>query len=151
MITDRNIDHGRAFDWGKTSTDYAKFRDIYPEIFYETLIDMGLCVKGQRILDIGTGTGVLPRNLHKYGAEFIGSDISEKQIEQARRLSAKAGMNISYVVSAAETVDFPHNHFDAVTACQCYAYFDKSADSRSGDSTSKWLRRIKTHSHFTRR
>jgi hypothetical protein len=26
-----NIDKGKAFDWGKTSADYAKFRDIYPQ------------------------------------------------------------------------------------------------------------------------
>ena len=26
-ITNKNIDHGKAFDWGKTSEDYAKYRD----------------------------------------------------------------------------------------------------------------------------
>ena len=34
-ITDKRIDAGKAFDWGKTSEDYAKFRDIYPELFYQ--------------------------------------------------------------------------------------------------------------------
>jgi len=121
-----DIDNGKGFDWGRTSDDYAEFRDIYPDAFYERIVGMGLCVKGQRVLDIGTGTGVLPRNLYKYGAEFIGVDVSENQIGQARRLSKEAGMNISYVVSPAETVDFPDNYFDVVTACQCYVYFDKS-------------------------
>ncbi len=124
-IIKKDIDGGKGFDWGRTSDDYAKFRDIYPAVFYEKLIEIGLCVKGQRVLDIGTGTGVLPRNLYKYGAEFIGADISENQIAQARHLSKEAGMNISYVVSSAETIDFPDNYFDTVTACQCYAYFDK--------------------------
>ena len=27
-----NIDDGKPFDWGKTSEDYAKYRDIYPEV-----------------------------------------------------------------------------------------------------------------------
>ena len=27
-IIDRNIDGGKAFDWGRTSEDYAKYRDI---------------------------------------------------------------------------------------------------------------------------
>ena len=125
MITNQNIDHGKAFDWGKTSADYAKFRDIYPNTFYEKIIELGLCLKGQRVLDLGTGTGVLPRNLYKYGAEFVGSDISAEQIKQARRLSAKANMNIRYVVSSAETVDFPDGYFDTITACQCFVYFDK--------------------------
>ena len=30
-ITNRTIDGGKAFDWGKTSEDYAKYRDIYPQ------------------------------------------------------------------------------------------------------------------------
>ena len=95
MITNKDIDSGMGFDWGRASDDYAKYRDIYPNIFYEKILEMGLCVKGQKVLDIGTGTGVLPRNLYKYGAEFVGTDISENQIGQARRLSAEAGMNIS--------------------------------------------------------
>ena len=125
MITNKDIDHGQGFDWGLASEDYAKFRDIYPDVFYEKIIEMGLCVKGQKVLDLGTGTGVLPRHLYRYGAEFIGSDISENQIAQARRLSVEAGINISYVVSPAETVDFPDRCFDTVTACQRYIYFDK--------------------------
>lgn len=34
-------------------------------------------------------------------------------------------MAIEYVVAAAEEVDFPDNAFDAVTACQCFMYFDR--------------------------
>ncbi|MDR2532832.1 MAG: class I SAM-dependent methyltransferase [Oscillospiraceae bacterium] len=125
MIKNKNIDCGKAFDWGRASEDYAKFRDIYPAAFYEKIIELGLCVKGQKVLDIGTGTGVLPRNMYKYGAKFTGADISENQIEQARRLSAEAGLNIDYIVTSAEEADFLENSFDAVTACQCYVYFDK--------------------------
>ncbi|MDR2558475.1 MAG: class I SAM-dependent methyltransferase [Oscillospiraceae bacterium] len=125
MITKNDIDRGKAFDWGRTSEDYAKFRDIYPREFYDKIMVLGLCVKGQKVLDLGTGTGVLPRNMYKYGAEFTGADISENQIEQARRLSAESDMNIDYIAASAETVDFPDNSFDTVTACQCYVYFDK--------------------------
>jgi SAM-dependent methyltransferase len=142
MITKNDIDHGKAFDWGRTSDDYAKFRDIYPDIFYDKIIEMGLCVKGQRVLDLGTGTGVLPRNLYKHGAEFTGSDIAENQIEQARRLSAETGMNIEYVVSPAETVDFPDSYFDVITACQCFIYFDKDVIGQ------KLHRLLKDGGHF---
>ena len=89
-IRDDRIDEGKAFDWGKTSEAYAKYRDIYPEEFYRKVADRGLCVKGQRVLDLGTGTGVLPRNMYKFGAEWVGTDISPEQIEQAKlRISAK--------------------------------------------------------------
>ncbi len=120
-IKDSRIDGGKAFDWGKISQDYAKFRDIYPDEFYEKIIERGIGVKGQNMLDIGTGTGVIPRNMYKYGAKWIGTDISENQIEQAKLLSR--GMDIDYYVSSAENPDFPDNSFDAITACQCFWYF----------------------------
>ncbi len=121
-MRNQNIDGGKPFDWGRTSEDYAKFRDIYPQIFYDKIIGRNLCVKGQRVLDLGTGTGVLPRNLYAYGAEWTGTDISRNQIEQAKRLSA--GQNIAYCTAAAEELDFPDQSFDVVTACQCFWYFD---------------------------
>ena len=117
-----HIDGGRIFDWGKTSEDYAKFRDIYPEKFYEKIIQRGLCTYGQTILDVGTGTGVLPRNLYRYGAKWVGTDISENQIVQAKRLSE--GMNIEYQVLSAENLKFPAHSFDVITACQCFWYFN---------------------------
>lgn len=51
----KNVDSGRAFDWGRTSKDYAKFRDIYPEEFYKAIVDERLGIAGQNCLDIGTG------------------------------------------------------------------------------------------------
>ncbi|MBQ8567992.1 MAG: methyltransferase domain-containing protein [Oscillospiraceae bacterium] len=121
-ITDKNIDGGKAFDWGRASADYAKFRDIYPDMFYNKIIERGLCIKGQKVLDMGTGTGVLPRNMYSYGAEWVGTDISENQIYQAKRLSE--GMDIAYYAMSAEELDFPDETFDVITACQCFFYFD---------------------------
>ena len=126
MIAHKGIDGGRAFDWGRSSGDYAKYRDIYPQEFYDNILKLGLCVEGQRVLDLGTGTGVLPRNLYRYGAKFVGADISEKQIAEARRMTAEGGLDISYIISRAEDVDFPDGSFDVVTACQCFLYFDRN-------------------------
>ena len=53
----KNIDEGRPFDWGKTSEDYAKYRDIYPKEFYDYILQLGLCKDGQSVLDIGTAHG----------------------------------------------------------------------------------------------
>lgn len=121
-IKNSEIDGGKAFDWGRTSADYAKFRDIYPSEFYEKIAARGLCVDGQRVLDIGTGTGVLPRNMRRFGARWTGADISENQIEQARRLSE--GMDIDYCVMPAEELSFADGTFDVITSCQCFWYFD---------------------------
>lgn len=126
-ITVSGIDGGKAFDWGKTSADYAKFRDIYPPLFYEKIASRELCVKGQRVLDIGTGTGVIPRNMYHYGADWVGTDISAEQIAQAKRLAEEAGMQIEFRACPAEQLDFPAETFDVITACQCFWYFDHAA------------------------
>ncbi|MDE5939416.1 MAG: class I SAM-dependent methyltransferase [Lachnospiraceae bacterium] len=121
-IIDKDIDGGKAFDWGRTSADYARFRDIYPQEFYDRIIGRNLCVEGQNVLDLGTGTGVLPRNMYRHGAKWTGTDISEEQIAQARILSE--GMDITYYAAPAERIDFSDNAFDVVTACQCFWYFN---------------------------
>ena len=123
-IQDKRIDSGKAFDWGKTSSDYSKYRDIYPEIFYQKIIDRNLCIKKQRVLDLGTGTGVLPRNMYRFGAEWTGTDISENQIAQAKRMADEMHQNIKFFTVASEKIDFPNNSFDVITACQCFWYFD---------------------------
>ena len=61
MITKPEIDEGHAFDWGKTSPDYAVYRPGYPASFYTVLQALGIGTPGQDILDLGTGTGVLAR------------------------------------------------------------------------------------------
>ena len=123
-ITDKRIDEGKAFDWGKTSEFYARYRDIYPDEFYRRVADRGLCVEGQKVLDLGTGTGVLPRNMYRYGAEWTGTDISPEQIGQAKRLAEEAGMDIEFRAVSAENIDFPDGSYDVITACQCFWYFD---------------------------
>lgn len=121
-ITNKNIDGGKAFDWGKTSVDYAKFRDIYPPEFYNKILNRQRCINNQSVLDVGTGTGVLPRNMYQYGAKWIGTDISVDQIEQAKILSK--GMDIEYYALPTEHIDFPDHSFDVITACQCFWYFN---------------------------
>ena len=123
-IKDERIDSGKAFDWGKVSEDYAKFRDIYPEEFYRKIVDRGLCVSGQKVLDLGTGTGVLPRNMYRFGADWTGTDISPEQIEQAKKMAGECGMDIGFMTMPAEKLDFPKESFDVITACQCFWYFD---------------------------
>ncbi len=123
-ISDKRIDDGKAFDWGKTSEEYAKYRDIYPEIFYRKIVERGLCVKGQKVLDLGTGTGVIPRNMYRYGASWIGTDISMEQIAQAKKLAEANCMDIDFRAVATENIDFQKGSFDVITACQCFWYFD---------------------------
>lgn len=124
----KNIDKGNFFDFGRISDDYAKYRDIYPESMYEKLISFGIGRPGQNILDLGSGTAVLPLNLAHTGVSFTASDISENQISSAKQLAAERGIgNIDFRVCSAENTGFADSSFDAVTAVQCFQYFDPEA------------------------
>lgn len=117
-----SVDNGNAFDFGKTSQEYAKFRDIYPAELFNKLYALGVGLKNENWLDLGTGTGVLPRAMYQYGANIIATDISDNQIAEARRLSE--GMNITYKVCSADDSGYPDHYFHSITACQCFWYFD---------------------------
>ncbi len=124
MLSFDHIDSGKVFDFGRTSADYAKYRDIYPQSMYRKLVELGVVASGQKILDIATGTGVLPRNLLAAGACFTGCDISPDQITMAEKISPPG--RIKYVVCPAEKTPFDARSFDVVTACQCFNYFDQA-------------------------
>ena len=117
------IDNGQRFDFGKTASEYAKYRDIYPKELYDRLFSLGVGRPGSAWLDLGTGTGVIPRGLADHGAKIIGVDISKEQIEQAQKLSENY-QNITYIASPVEELNFADNSFDTITACQCFWYFD---------------------------
>jgi SAM-dependent methyltransferase len=120
----QHIDNARAFDWGKTSQDYAVYRAGYPEAFYEVLAALGIGQPGQRILDLGTGTGVLARAFAKRGAVVTGVDIAANQIAAAAALAAQEGLDIAFHVGAAESLDFPEGSFEVIAAGQSWLYFD---------------------------
>ena len=121
----KTVDEGQSFDFGKTAAHYAAYRDIYPSELYERLRVLGVAADDSSWLDLGTGTGVLPKNLYTPRAKITGADISPEQIGFAKREAAENGMKIDYLVSPAESTGLPDHTFDAITAAQCFWYFDR--------------------------
>lgn len=118
------IDAGRSIDWGRASRDYAQHRPGPPASFYEKLAALDVGLPGQRVLDLGTGTGVVARSLAGRGCRVAGVDVSEEQIRAARELAGAEGLAVDFRVAPAETLPFAGAQFDVVTANQCWQYFD---------------------------
>ncbi|WP_265517540.1 bifunctional 2-polyprenyl-6-hydroxyphenol methylase/3-demethylubiquinol 3-O-methyltransferase UbiG [Nitratireductor luteus] len=69
---------------------------------------------GLRILDIGCGGGLLCEPMARLGAEIVGADASETNIEVARLHAAESGVNIDYRATLAETLADEGEKFDVI-------------------------------------
>ncbi|CCJ07268.1 class I SAM-dependent methyltransferase [Methylocystis sp. SC2] len=70
--------------------------------------------RGERILDLATGTGWTSRVLARRGANVTGVDISEKLIETAIERAKSEKLDIAYEIGDAESLPFEEGEFDAV-------------------------------------
>ncbi|HLN41225.1 MAG TPA: class I SAM-dependent methyltransferase [Acidimicrobiales bacterium] len=114
-------------DFGKTADDYAAHRAGFPRALFARLAAMGIGRSGQRLLDLGTGTGTLARGFARRGAKVTGIDPAEPMLRKARRLSQDEGVQVDYRVGRAEDIDSPDGAYDVVTAGQCWHWFDRVA------------------------
>jgi len=70
--------------------------------------------RGQRILDLSTGTGWTSRLVARHGATVIGVDIATGLLEAARAKAATEALPIEYEIGDAENLPFEDDAFDAV-------------------------------------
>lgn len=71
-------------------------------------------LKGLRILDIGCGGGLLCEPLARLGAQMLGIDAAERNIEIARAHARAGGLEIEYRAETAENLAAAGEQFDAV-------------------------------------
>jgi 2-polyprenyl-6-hydroxyphenyl methylase/3-demethylubiquinone-9 3-methyltransferase len=71
-------------------------------------------LKGLRILDIGCGGGLLCEPMARLGADVVGADASETNIEIARIHASQSGLDIDYRATTAEALADAGEMFDVV-------------------------------------
>ena len=73
-------------------------------------------VRGQRVLDVGTGTGRAALLLAQRGAVVTGIDPSEEMLAVAQQRAAAMSAAISFQTGDAHALDFPDCSFDVVVS-----------------------------------
>ena len=117
-------------NFGRTASDYGRFRAGFPDALFARLQDSGVIRPGLRVLDLGTGSGSLGRGFARRGCAVVGLDLSPDLIAEARRLDGEAGVRSAYLAGSANQVALASQAFDVVAAGQCWHWFDRGAAAR---------------------
>jgi SAM-dependent methyltransferase len=117
-------------DFGLTAKDYGTYRAGFPDSFFERIRAVGVGVPGQRVVDLGTGTGTLARGFARRGCRVVGIDPAEPLLEQARRLSEEEHVHVEYRVARAEETGLEDQSVDVVVAGQCWHWFNRATAAR---------------------
>ena len=76
------------------------------------------CLAGLRMLDIGCGAGILSEPLARLGADMVGADPAEENIEAAREHAEEQGVAVDYRATTAEDLAEAGETFDVVLAME---------------------------------
>jgi SAM-dependent methyltransferase len=114
--------HDGSVDFGRTAGDYARYRTGFPPELFARLAALGIGTAGQRIVDLGTGTGALARGFAAAGCTVTGVDIAPELLDEARQ---RDGTTVTYRMAPAENTGLPGQAWDVVSAAQCWHWFDR--------------------------
>ncbi|MEE3953461.1 class I SAM-dependent methyltransferase [Peribacillus frigoritolerans] len=112
-------------NFGNVAKNYAQYRNDLPDELLESLKLRGIDFNNKKVLDLGSGTGVLSRALHNAGAVVVGVEPSAELIEQAKVIDKSEGNLIEYINTYAESTTLDNGLFDYVTVLRAWHWFNR--------------------------
>jgi 2-polyprenyl-6-hydroxyphenyl methylase/3-demethylubiquinone-9 3-methyltransferase len=116
-----------ASRWWDPSSEFKPLHDINPlRIDY---INERAALKGQKVIDVGCGGGLLSEGMAQLGAQVTGIDMGEAPLTVARLHQHETGVQVDYQRTTAEQLaeQNPHN-FDV---CTCLEMLEHVPDPAS--------------------
>jgi ubiquinone/menaquinone biosynthesis C-methylase UbiE len=97
--------------------------------FRERLLEPAHLEPGESVLDIGCGTGTLAIAAKRRvgSADVRGIDASPEMIARAKRKAARAGMDIVFEITPAQSLPFPDARFDVVLSTVMLHHLPRAA------------------------
>jgi SAM-dependent methyltransferase len=103
--------------WGSRPRDWAADEDQQVATYEEAIRRVGVA-RGQRVLDVGCGTGVFLRLVAERGAQPFGLDASEALLEIARERVPEADLRVGEM----EALPYADDSFDLVTGFNSFFF-----------------------------
>ncbi|MFM9370733.1 class I SAM-dependent methyltransferase [Streptomyces sp. Da 82-17] len=113
-----------ARSFGTDTARYDRSRPRYPQALVDRLAGEATRLSERpepHVLDVGTGTGIVARQLRGAGCRVLGVDVDPRMAEAAR------GDGIDVEVSGFESWDPAGRRFDAVVSGQTWHWLDATA------------------------
>ena len=114
-ISARAAQWGRL--WGSRARDWAATEEKQVPTYDEAIRRVGISA-GQRVLEVGCGTGVFLRRAADVGADVHGVDSSEALLEVARERVPEADLRLGDM----EALPFDDNLFDVVAGFNAFFF-----------------------------
>jgi SAM-dependent methyltransferase len=106
----------RSYD--ATAAEFARLTEHYSKRIAERMLDLAAVKTGDRLLDLGTGTGLLARMAAARGANAVGIDHSAGMLEQAQAAAETDGVGVrtEFLTMDAEALRFDDQAFDVTVS-----------------------------------
>ena len=103
------------YSFDSQAEKYNKFEFITQKKYIEKIINSGYPYQGKKVLDLGSGTGVLALEAAKYAKKVYALDISKAMTEQLKKVCIENNIkNVLAVEGNAHNLNFDDNTFDTV-------------------------------------
>lgn len=137
-MKDKGVDRTRErFDkWSKKYEDGLLSRWLFQPL-HRDLMELISPRQGEKLLDVGCGTGAFARKLSLQGVEVCGVDISPGMVAVAKEKAAGLS-DLSFIESPADSLPFEPEVFDRVVTVAAYHHFHDPG--KSGEEMYRVLR-----------
>jgi SAM-dependent methyltransferase len=88
--------------------------EVFTALAAPRLVRCARVTAGQRVLDVGCGTGVVALTAAREGAKVTGLDLTPELVEHAKKNAHIAGADIDFHLGDAEAIHFDDGTFDVV-------------------------------------
>jgi SAM-dependent methyltransferase len=121
----QTLHSARSYDWVVRAFTFGREARLR-----ELTLDVAGVVSGERVLDVGCGTGTLALAAQRRvgaGGAVYGIDASPEMVQRARAKSAFQGLPVGFDVATAQALPFPDAAFDVVLCSLAVHHLPRAA------------------------